>query len=98
MTVPLPDPEPDAAFEWTQASWGRALRCRHLGAPHLFTSRDLMLRGDDTEWAAVAASLGVSRERLLLLHQVHGTQVAVARAGQSAGWDRPHADIVITDD
>jgi YfiH family protein len=92
------DPEPSRAFAWTQEPWGRALRCARLPAPHLFTSRDLTLRDDDREWTAVAASLGVSRERLLLVKQVHGIDVAVARKGMVSNWPRPEADAVITDD
>lgn len=68
-----------------QEPWGRALQCSSLPAPHLFTSRDLELRESRSEWDAVAASLGVPRERLLLIRQVHGTSVAVVRRGQSTG-------------
>jgi YfiH family protein len=91
------DPKPSGAFAWTQEPWGRALRCPAFPAPHLFTSRDLMLTDDDGEWTAAAASLGVVRDRLLLIKQVHGTEVAVARHGRT-GWSRPQADIVVTDD
>jgi len=94
----MTDPQPTGAFEWTQAPWGRALRCTALRAPHLFTSRDVELRDNADEWTAVAASLGVSRERLLLIRQVHGTRVAVARRGQSQPWPGPEADIIISDD
>jgi YfiH family protein len=69
-----------------------------MPAPHLFTSSDLVLRQDDAEWTAVAASLGVERDRLLLLKQVHGVDTAVARRGRAGSWDRPHADIIVTDD
>ena len=69
-----------------------------LPAHHLFTSRDLTLTDSATEWSAVAASLGVSAARLLLIHQVHGVGVAAARRGASASWGRPQADIVMTDD
>jgi YfiH family protein len=81
-----------------QEPWGRALRCTALPARHLFTSRDLRLRDDESEWDAVAGSMGVTRERLLLVRQVHGTDVAVARAGRAGAWDRPQADIIVTDD
>jgi len=64
---------------------------------HLFTSTDLVLRDDQAEWAAVASSLGVPRDRLLLVKQVHGVAVAVARKGMT-GWPTPQADIVITED
>lgn len=72
--------------------------------PHLFTSRDLELRDDQSEWDAVAASLDVARGRLLLIRQVHGIGVAVVRRGESTsgvpdqGGGRPEADIIISDD
>ena len=94
----IPDPQPTGAFEWTQEPWGRALRCTALPAAHLFTSRDLLLRDDEREWEAVAGSLGVTRDRLRLVKQVHGTDVAVARAGRDRVWERPQADVIVTDD
>lgn len=66
--------------------------------PHLFTSRDVTLRENPDEWDAVAASLDVPVNRLLLINQVHGTTVAVARHGRLEPWVRPHADIIVTDD
>ena len=56
-----------------------------------------MLREDQAEWDAAASSLGVGRDRLLLVKQVHGIDVAVARRG-TAAWPKPQADSVITDD
>lgn len=56
-----------------------------------------MLRGDDHEWTAVAASLGVDMPRLLLVKQVHGVHVAIARRGQTTAWTRPEADAIVTD-
>ena len=94
----IPDPQPTGAFEWTQEPWGRALRCTALPARHFFTSRDLRLRDDLREWDAVAASLRVPRERLLLIKQVHGTVVLTARRGKTDSWQRPEADAIITDD
>lgn len=94
----MPDPQPNDAFEWTQEPWGRALRCTRLPVPHLFTTRDLRLRQDEDEWRDAARSLGVASERVLLAKQVHGTVVAVASRGDSAAWQRPEADAIITDD
>jgi polyphenol oxidase len=94
----MPDPQPNDAFTWTQESWGRALRCTRLPAPHLFTSRDLVLRDDEREWSMVAESLGVQNERLLLVRQVHGVHVAIARRGRAGAWPRPSADIILSDD
>jgi YfiH family protein len=96
--MPMSDPQPTGAFEWTQESWGRALRCTALPVPHLFTARDLVLRNDDIEWTAVAAALGVPRDRLLLITQVHGVDAAVVRRGWRPPWVRPRADIIFTDD
>ena len=93
------DPQPTGAFHWTQEPWGRALRCSELPVEHFFTSADLVLRDSDSEWEAVAASLGVTRDRLLLVKQVHGVDVAVARRGDGRReWSRPQADIIVTDD
>jgi YfiH family protein len=94
----MSDPQPTDAFTWTQEPWGRALRCTRLPAPHLFTSRDLLLKEDDNEWQAAGSSLGVPADRLLLVKQVHGIHAVVARAGQTTGWSRPEADIIVTDD
>src|SRR5215216_2253014 len=96
--MPISDPQPSGAFEWTQQPWGRALSCARLPAPHLFTSRDLVLRSDGGEWAAVAVSLGVDATHLLLIKQVHGVHVAVRRSGETHGWQRPEADVIVTDE
>ena len=50
------------------------------------------------EWTAVASSLGVTANRLLLLKQVHGIHVAVARRDKTTAWSRPQADIILSDD
>ena len=97
MTM-MTDPQPTGPFEWTQEPWGRALRCSALPVPHLFTSRDVMLRDDEGEWTAVARSLGVTSDRLRLLRQVHGVDVAIARRDEPAPATRPEADIIVTDD
>jgi YfiH family protein len=94
----MSDPQPTGPFTWTQEPWGRALRCTRLAVPHLFSSRDVMLRDDLAEWAAVAASMGVAADRLLLIKQVHGIHVAVAGGGAPTPWVRPEADIAVTDD
>lgn len=66
----------------------------------------MILRDDPGEWTAVAASLGVAADRLLLVKQVHGIHVAVARVpstglragGEPVPWPRPQADIIVSDD
>jgi YfiH family protein len=94
----MSDPKPNDAFVWAQEPWGRALRCLELPAPHVFTTRDVILRSDQREWRLVAESLGVAPDRLFLIKQVHGTGVAVARRGSPARWTSPEADIIISDD
>src|SRR5262245_20218601 len=94
----MPDPQPTGAFVWTQEPWGRALRCQRLEVPHLFTSRDLILRDAEDEWSAVSASMSVPKERLLLVKQVHGTHAHVARKGDAPPSVRPTANIIVTAD
>ena len=48
-------------------------------AQHLFTAGDLTLRHDPAEWEAVATALGLPPDRLRLIRQTHGVDVAVAR-------------------
>lgn len=93
------EPQPNRAFEWTQASWGQALRCVPLAdvAPHLFTIRNLELRDNPLEWAAVAGDMRVAPDAIRLIRQVHGAAVAVARRGGPT-WPRPEADAVVSDD
>jgi YfiH family protein len=94
----MSDPQPTDAFMWTQEPWGRALRCTRLAAPHLFSSRDVMLRDDESEWSAVARSLGVAADRLRLVKQVHGIHAIVVRRGESPPSTRPQGDIIVSDD
>src|SRR5438552_3869717 len=94
----MSDPQPTDAFTWTQEPWGRALRCTRLAAPHLFSSRDVMLRDDQSEWSAVARSLGVAADRLRLVKQVHGIHAIVVRRGEPPSSTRPQADLIVTDD
>ena len=93
-------PQPSDGFEWTQAPWGSALRCRPLFAvaDHLFTARGLRLREDPEEWARVADGIGVPAARLLLIRQVHRNDVAIARRDRSGDWVRPEADVIVSDD
>ena len=94
----MPELQPNGGFEWTQAAGGLALRCRPLlpYAPHLFTTRDLILRDDRDEWALVADAVGVDVSSLRLIRQVHGVGVAVVREGDRASWTRPEADVIVS--
>lgn len=74
-------------FAWTSQPWGRALRSPAFAriASHLFTTRDLALRGPGAEggWAQLARAVGVGPDHLARLKQVHGVEVVVIRAGES---------------
>ena len=76
------------------------LRCASLAriADHFFTDASLELRDRDDEWNAVAALAGVARDRLLLLHQVHGRAVAVADRAAPGAWMKPEADAIVGGD
>jgi YfiH family protein len=66
-------------FHWTQESWGRALRCGAISAPHLFSTKDLELHKAGAQhaagWDQLAATLGVRAGSLLRPEQVHGDAV-----------------------
>jgi YfiH family protein len=64
----------------------------------VFTIANLRLVDDDREWTAVAERMGVERRRLRLIRQVHGADVAIVRAGETADEDTPQADVIISDD
>jgi YfiH family protein len=93
--APAPSTAPPVAnppFRWTREPWGDALRAAPLEthAQHLFTSAQLRLpshaSGEEREraWHAVTASLGVARDRLLRVRQVHGRSVRVVTASEPA--------------
>jgi purine-nucleoside/S-methyl-5'-thioadenosine phosphorylase / adenosine deaminase len=96
----MTEPQPNRAFEWTQAPWGRVLRCIPLAAiaDHLFTTRPLTLREDPSEWQAVATRLGVARDDILLVRQVHEARVAAASADRARPWPTPEADVIVSND
>jgi YfiH family protein len=98
-------PQPNGDFEWVQATWGAALRCRPLGdiAPHLFSTRQLHLAGVPTDdagsWRALSRELGVGLDALVRLRQVHCVDVFAREKGMQAGVsDWPQADIAVSDD
>jgi YfiH family protein len=76
------------------------LRCGPLAAAadHVFTAGDLRLDAGDPDWARVAALAGVASDDLLLVTQVHGAAVALATRDRRRPWQRPEADVIITDD
>ena len=99
MNLPAPDP----AFHWSHEPWGPALRCNGLtaAAQHLFTSRQLELRASDAAWAAAAASLGATPDRVMRVKQVHGNIVRVLKQGEltaSSSRERPDGDAVVSNE
>jgi purine-nucleoside/S-methyl-5'-thioadenosine phosphorylase / adenosine deaminase len=74
-------PAPADGFEWTEAPWGRALRCAQIHQPHVFTTRDLPLRSAGVQqpagWDHLADLLGVEQGSVLRPKQVHGNAVTV---------------------
>jgi YfiH family protein len=96
-------PQPGGDFEWVQATWGTALRCRALAgiAPHCFSTRELSLQGrrdeDDISWNELGRELGVRTADVVRMRQVHCADVYVAsRVVDDAEW--PEADIAIGGD
>ena len=87
------------AFEWRSGPAGRMLVCAPLEAlaRHLFSTRDLRLRGDDVarEQRGVAAALGVDPANVFSVTQVHGRRVALATEDDAvpAGSE---ADAIVT--
>ncbi|MDO8678767.1 MAG: peptidoglycan editing factor PgeF [Acidobacteriota bacterium] len=99
MTLPAPDP----AFHWSHEPWGPALRCDGLAtaAQHLFTSRQLQLRVNETGWAAATASLGAAPERVMRVKQVHGNVVRVLKRGEvtpASSGERPDGDAIVSNE
>jgi YfiH family protein len=93
-------PQPNDGFEWTQAEWGLVLRCRPLAriADHFFTTANLELRDSRDEWNAVGREIQVGCDRVLLLRQVHGANVAIVNRGEYTSGPRPEADAAVTND
>lgn len=101
-------PQPGEHFSWISAAAdstgtvGAVLQCGPLAAiaPHFFTTRVLRLRGDSPvaadHWAAVASAIGVPREQLRKMRQVHGCTTVAAESQPPA--PAPEADGVMTDE
>ena len=100
-------PQPTGEFEWTQESWGPALRCTAMSetVAHCFSTRQLAVSGaleeDASSWWPLARALDVPADALVRLRQVHGA--AVFDASRSTFAKRPYAqwpqaDIAISDD
>src|SRR6266566_2491059 len=85
---PMTLPQPSGEFEWVQASWGPALRCRAIQARHLFTTRSLALRQNNEAWQQLAAELRVDSEHFFRPKQVHGDAVIVVPCTVASGLSR----------
>lgn len=91
-------PVPSGEFYWTETPCGPVLKCRALDdlADHLFSTRQLVLRGAGAEegLGCVARAIGVDGPRLRRVKQVHGTACAGVDDLESI-WPsdrRPEAD------
>jgi polyphenol oxidase len=96
----IAEPKPTGGFRWTQTPWGHGLICDALEAiaPHVFTVGDIELRDDEREWSAVADFMQVPRDRIRVISQVHGRDIAVLRKKASEPWTPPRADGIVSDD
>ena len=99
-------PRVAAGFTWMASEAGRTLRSSELDqlAPHAFTTRDLTFRGDRAEddRRRLAATLGVSADRLMSVKQVHGRAIRLVTTSSEAtpepqGADETADAIVSTD-
>jgi YfiH family protein len=95
-------PKPNGDFEWVQENWGPGLRCAAVSAAavHSFSTRYLALGGvsDDDSWSPLAEALGVEKDALVRMRQIHCADVFEASrpslpTNQPDEW--PTADIAI---
>jgi polyphenol oxidase len=94
-------PQTTDGFEWTQAPWGRALRCRAMASPHVFSTIDLELRTVGGQpapgWAQLAESLGMDAGSVFRARQVHGDAVIlIAATADEKDACEAAADIITT--
>ena len=91
MTLP---PVPDG-FEWTDETWGAALRSAPLAAiaPHVFTTRQLKLTSP-VDHARLAAAIDATR--VVMATQVHGCRVIVIRDGDGLPSAMPEGDVFVS--
>jgi hypothetical protein len=88
-------PAVSESFEWTEASWGAALRCVPLAAiaSHVFTTRQLEL-SSAVDRARLAAA--VDAEDVAMAKQVHGREVVVVREDHVPPAVAPEADVFVS--
>jgi len=95
--------QPNDSFHWVQVGGRPTLVCRALEpfARHLMTTRVWQLGmpavDSSAAWDEVAAAIETP---LLRVHQVHGADVLVHRAGdrRETGPNHPRADVIVTND
>lgn len=78
------DTEVTSGFSWQETAAGRTLVADSLTplAPHVFTTRDLAFRDDETrDYQRLSQTLGVSPDAIVRVRQVHGRTVLVVKSG-----------------
>jgi YfiH family protein len=87
-------------FEWRAAAGGRVLVSPALAlvAPHVFTTRPLVFRGDReaADYDALARHFETDAARVIRVSQVHGRTVIVVKPGEPIGT--PEADAIVSVD
>ncbi|MGH9161298.1 MAG: polyphenol oxidase family protein [Vicinamibacteraceae bacterium] len=108
---PTPDPAPEVGFYWTDAPWGRVVRCAALDpfADHFFSARGLeplaidvpphLTANQPPSTRLVAEYLNASPGNVWRVRQVHGAAICTApatpRVNDEDEW--PMADALVTD-
>jgi YfiH family protein len=108
---PVADPVPEVGFYWTEAPWGRVVRCAALDsfADHFFSARGLeplaidvpphLTANQPPATRLLAEHLNASPGNVWRVRQVHGaaicTAAATPRVNDEDEW--PMADALVTD-
>jgi YfiH family protein len=103
--APWATPRVAPGFTWSASEVGRTLQSSDLAqvASHAFTTRDVTFRDDSAGDAGgrLAATLGVSADRLIGVTQVHGRAVRLVTAAGAAaepGETVERADAIVSTD
>jgi YfiH family protein len=94
------DPVVDSGFVWKDDVAGRALQSPDLAsiAGHAFTTRDVSFRRERAQDEdRVSSLLGLSRDRLVQVKQVHGRAVLLVQPGKAVPAEVEADAIVSTD-
>jgi hypothetical protein len=96
-----PSPGGDDGFRFETGPAGRIVRCRALEslAEHLFTTRQLELRGDSVEadYARIGEALAAGADDVVRVRQVHGRTVLRVEPGIPV-IGSPEADAIVSSD